>query len=129
MILASRLRAMSFKMIQANELRLVTENGAMMAQDVVINAAAQLQQLEKEVMEVAGEVSGRIELSLQINKVLKLANDVTSTIQREQQRLLQMRFIPGTLAEAEQAIEVHHQFRIDCEVRLCAEPSPVHAVT
>ena len=105
-----------FKMIQSNELRLVTENGNLLARDVVVNAATQLQQLERDVMEVASEVSGRIELSLQINKVLRLANDVMNTIQREQQRLQQMRFIPGNIAEAEQALEVHHQFRIDCEV-------------
>jgi len=74
---------------------------------------------------VASEVSGRIELSLQINKVLRLANDVMNTIQREQQRLLQMRFIPGNLAEAEKALDVHHQFRIDCEVG-SPYPSPNH---
>jgi len=43
-------------MIQTNELRLVMENGNLLARDVVINAATQLQQLEKDVMEVGSHI-------------------------------------------------------------------------
>lgn len=55
-------------------------------------------------------------MSLQINKVIALANDVTKGIEQRQNRLLQMYYIPGKLEETEQALDIHQRFRHECEV-------------
>uniref|UniRef100_A0A915CLZ6 Uncharacterized protein n=1 Tax=Ditylenchus dipsaci TaxID=166011 RepID=A0A915CLZ6_9BILA len=103
------------QMIQNKDLHLVLEDRQTRAEEAVTNSANQLGKLEKEVMEIATEVTSRIEHSLQVNKVLKLASDVTEAIQQRHYRLLQMNYIPNSLEDANQAHIIHQQFRSDCE--------------
>lgn len=89
----------------------------MLVREAIIGAATELHQLEREVMEIAGEVSTRIELSVQTNKVLRLGGDISGAIQQKETHLLQMNHIPGNLMEADRAIQEQYKFRSDCEVR------------
>lgn len=55
-------------------------------------------------------------MSLQINKVIASANEVTKGIEQRQNRLIQLYYIPGKLEETEQALEIHQRFKVECEV-------------
>ncbi|CAK5057340.1 unnamed protein product [Meloidogyne enterolobii] len=85
-------------------------------EEAIVTAAKQLQNLEDEAMNIAKDISHRIELSIHLSKLRQMAHEVVEAIERQQMRLRQFFHIPGNEQETDLETKYFNEFRIEIEV-------------
>uniref|UniRef100_A0A915MQR7 Uncharacterized protein n=2 Tax=Meloidogyne incognita group TaxID=654580 RepID=A0A915MQR7_MELJA len=85
-------------------------------EQAIVTAAKQLQNLEDEAMNIAKDISNRIELSIHLSKLRQMAQEVVEAIERQQMRLRQFFHIPGNEQETDLETKYFNEFRIEIEM-------------
>uniref|UniRef100_A0A1I8BRB2 PH domain-containing protein n=1 Tax=Meloidogyne hapla TaxID=6305 RepID=A0A1I8BRB2_MELHA len=105
------------ELIQSKELHMVyAADSNIPIEEAIVTAARQLQNLEDEVMNIAKDISNRIELSIHLNKLRQMAHEVVEAIERQQMRLRQFFHIPGNEQETDLETKYFNEFRIEIEM-------------
>nr|CAD2179531.1 unnamed protein product [Meloidogyne enterolobii] len=84
-------------------------------EEAIVTAAKQLQNLEDEAMNIAKDISNRIELSIHLSKLRQMAHEIVEAIERQQMRLRQFFHIPGNEQETDLETKYFNEFRIEIE--------------
>ncbi|KAL3119628.1 hypothetical protein niasHT_006714 [Heterodera trifolii] len=102
--------------IRGKNLQLVFKSAPKMPlNDIVTAAANQLHNLQQEGMQIAMDVSERIELGIQLGALRHCAKGVISAIDQHQMALRQMFFIPGNQQEVAMENKNYDEFRVGIE--------------
>lgn len=96
--------------VAGSELNLVCADGVPVRK-VISDSVEQLSACEREVMEVANRTRWRIGQCMALNRARAMASQVIVTIQKEEQKLLQMNVIPYNYEEALAAQVAHKHFQ------------------